>query len=566
MAGIQLTGLASGLDWQTLIQQMADAERTPQTNLKTQQTTINNENNAYGTLKTELGVLQNNLTTLKDPTLYDSRTSSVSDTSVASSTVASGASIGTYAFDITQLATAAQRTGTSNIAGPLTSSNPLTTAGFSTDITAGTFTVNGSQVTIATSDTLDAVFAKISAATSGAVTGKVSNDKIVLTSTDSTKEIILGSATDSSNFLQVAKLYNNGTGSVTSTNALGGVLLNAALQNSNLSLPVINGTSGTNGMGEFKVNGVSITYDSAVDSMNDVLTRINNSTAGVTASYDSINDRFQLTSKATGDINIALQNVSGNFLTATGLAASTLTHGNNLLYTLNGGDQLVSQSNTITDASSGVTGLSLSVAIKGQANVTVASDNATISSAINGFISQYNRVQSLITTDTASTTDSSGVVTAGILASDGDATDLGESLRSQVFTQLSGLTGSINHLADLGIQTNGTDNTLTLSDSTALDSALSNNLSSVKDFFTNSTSGLAVTLNSFVDRTIGDSGTVTQKQTDLAKQSTDIDTQVANMEKLVQDDIAHWTTEFTAMESAQQAFNQQSAYLTKQFP
>jgi len=561
MAGIQLTGLVSGLDWNSLIQQLATAERTPQTKLRTEQSTLANQNNAYSSLKTEMGVLQNDLKALADPTLYDSRTSSVSDSSVASATVAKGASIGTYAFDVTHLATAAQRSGTANIAGPLTSSNPLTTAGFSTDISAGTFTVNGSQVTIATTDTLDAVFAKISAATSGAVTGKVSSDdKIVLSSTDPTKEIILGSATDSSNFLQVGKLYNNGTGSVTSTNAMGGVLLNATLAQSNLATPILSGK------GQFTINGVAINYDSSVDSVNSVMTQINNSSAGVTASYDPINDRFQLTSKSTGDINIAMQNVSGNFLKATGLDTSALTHGQNLLYTVNGGDPLQSQSNTITDASSGITGLSLSMVNSGKVTVTVASDNASISSAINSFVSQYNTVQSLITTDTASTTDSSGVVTAGILASDGDANDLGESLRSQVFAQLSGLTGSVNQLSDLGIQTNGNDNTLSVTDSSAMASAISNNLSSVKDFFTNPTTGLAITMNGFVDRTIGDNGTVTQKQTDLTKQSTDIDTQVAQMETVVQSDIAHWTSEFTAMETAQQTINQQSAYLTKQFP
>src|SRR5690349_10745782 len=106
MAGIQLTGLASGLDWQSLIQQLAQAERTPQTTLKTQQSTINQRNQAYGSIKTEMGVLQNKLTALKDPTLYDSRTSSVSDTSISNSSVVSGASIGTYSFNVTQLATA----------------------------------------------------------------------------------------------------------------------------------------------------------------------------------------------------------------------------------------------------------------------------------------------------------------------------------------------------------------------------------------------------------------------------------------------------------------------------
>ena len=53
---------------------------------------------------------------------------------------------------------------------------------------------------------------------------------------------------------------------------------------------------------------------------------------GVTASYDSINDRMVLANRTTGDIGIAMEDVSGNFLAATGVTAGTLERGKNLLY------------------------------------------------------------------------------------------------------------------------------------------------------------------------------------------------------------------------------------------
>jgi flagellar hook-associated protein 2 len=517
---------------------------------------------------TELGTLQTNMTTLADPTLYDSRTSSVSDPAVASATVAAGASIGTYTFDITQLATASKRVGASNVGGTLNTSNPLTTAGFATDVTAGTFSVNGQQVNIATTDSLDAVFTKISDATGGTVTASYdsTNDKIVL---NSSSEIVLSSATDTSNFLQVAKLNNNGGNSVTSSNALGGVISDTTIAQSNLSTPVTNGTPGP---GQFKINGVAITYDVNTDSIANVLARINNSTAGVTASYDATNDRFQLTSKSTGDMNIAVEEDSGNFLTATGLSTtgstpSTLVHGKNLLYTVNGGDQLVSQSNTITSDSSGIAGLSLTVLTNNStASVSIASDNSKIESAVSDFVNQYNRVQSLITTDTASTTSSTGVVTAGILASDHDASSLAESLRTLVFSPVSGLSGTLSHLADLGIQTDGNDNNLTMADTTTLDAELNTNLNSVKDLFSNSTNGIATQVNGFITRAIGDNGSIVQKQTNLTKQSTDIDTQVAALETKITNDTNHWDTEFQAMEQAESTINNNLAYLNRQFP
>lgn len=563
---LSLSGLASGLDWKSLVQQLAQAERAPETQMRADQTKINNANNAYGSIKTELSVLQSRVTTLQDTSLYDSRTTASSDTTVASATASAGAANGTYAFTITQLATASKRTGTADVGKALSSSADVSgvtlgTAGFATVITEGTITVNGQQIAIAKTDTLQDVFDRIATATGNAVTASYdpATDKIKLTGTG---EVVLGSATDTSNFLQVAKLYNNGTNSISSSGALGSVTLTGTMANSNLATAVSDGGSGA---GEFKINGVSISYNATTDSMANVLARINSSAAGVTAAYDVVNDRFTLTSKSTGDMDITMADVTGNFLTATGLSGSTLTHGKNLLYTINGGAQQVSQSNTISDASSGVSGLSITAVNQGTTTVSVATDTNAIKTAITSFIDQYNRVQSLIDTNTASSTDANGVVTAGTLASDGDANDIAATLRRTVFSQISGLTGTINHLADLGIQTSGNDNSLTLSDSTQLDAALSSNLDSVKQLFTDPTNGIMVGLSGYLDRTIGENGNLIAKQNSLTKQASDIDTQVANLEKQISSDSDHWTSEFVSMETTQQQLNQQLSYLTKQF-
>ena len=84
--------------------------------------------------------------------------------------------------------------------------------------------------------------------------------------------------------------------------------------------------------------------------------------------------------------------------------------------------------------------------------------------------------------------------------------------------------------------------------------------------YENETSGIAVSMNSLLERTIGENGSIVQKQTNLTKQAGDIDTQIADMEKLVQTDIDHWKAQFVAMEQAQQTINQQLSYLNRQFP
>jgi flagellar hook-associated protein 2 len=565
MADLSLSGLASGFDWKSVVDQLTQIARTPEQRLRIDQNKILQRNNAYGSISTQMQVVKNHLDDLNDPTLFGARTAQVGDSTIASATADSDTALGTYTFNFTQLATAAARQGTSNAGAALNSSNDvsglvLSNAAFASPITAGTITVNNKQITIDTSDTLKGVFDKISAATGGSVTGAydASTDKITLSSAST---ITLGSATDTSNFLNAAQLGNNGTGTVTSRNTLGVVKQSGALNAANLTTAI---TDGGSGAGEFKINGVSISFSASSDSVSDVLKRINDSAAGVTATYDSVNDRFTLTNKTTGDIGIAIEDVTGNFLPATGISGGTLNRGKDLLYTINGGGQLVSHSNIITSDSSGLTGLSVTALKEGSSTtITVGADTTKMKKAITDFISEYNRAQSLIDSTTASSTDANGKVTAGLLAGESDAYSMASGLRSHLS---GGGTGPIKFLADLGIDGSGTDNTLTLSDASKLDDALANNLSAVKDFFTNSTTGLATKLASYVDKiTDTDTGLLKTKQDNLTKQSTTIDTQVSSMEKMVLANKDRLTAGFVAMETAQAKVNQQLQFLQKRF-
>lgn len=560
-----LSGLVSGLDWKTLVDQLADAERTPQKRLRTEQSTISLQNSAYASIQTELKLLQSRVDELSTLSLYDSRLSNSSSATTASAAATAGTALGSYTFNITQLATAAKQLGTAGAGSSLSATNDvsglvLSDAAFATAVTAGSITVNGKRITIATTDTLQDVFTAINTATNGEVTASydAATDRI---SFSSASPIVLGSATDSSNFLAVARLNNNGTGTVTSTSQLGVVKQSAALSAANLTTPILDGGSGT---GEFRINGVSITF-ATTDTMAAVLKRINDSDAGVTANYDTVNDRFVLANKTTGDIGVALEDVSGNFLAATGLATGTLSRGQNLLYTVDGGGQLSSQSNTITEASSSIAGLSVSALAVGSTTVSVTSDTAAVKTAITDFITQFNKVQSIIDTQTASSTDSDGKVSAGILASEGDADEIATRLRRMVTGEVAGLTSVLNQLEDLGIVTNGNDNKIELDDESKLDAALTNNLTKVKSLFTDSTNGILSKLKTYLEAVVGDEGSLIKKQENNTKQSTNIDTQVADLERIVQANRERMIASFVAMESAQAQINQQLSYLQGQF-
>jgi len=296
-----------------------------------------------------------------------------------------------------------------------------------------------------------------------------------------------------------------------------------------------------------------------------VLSSINGSGAGVTATYDSINNRFLLTNNTTGDVGISAQDVTGNFLTATGLATGTLQHGTNLLYTLNGGSQqLVSQSNTITPASSSIGGLSVTALQKGTATMSVTSDTSSVTSAIQQFVTDYNSVQSFISAQQLVTTASNGTVTPGTLTADQTSAQLSTSLRSFMSTAVSSLSGNVvSMLSDLGITSNGKNNTLSVN-TTTLDNAVTGNLSAVNTLFNDPTNGIATKLNNFLTNAIGINGTITNHQASLTQQSTNLSTQISNLNKKISTDEAQWTTEFQAMEQVDSQTNQELTYLSEQ--
>jgi len=561
-----ISGLSSGFNWQTVVNELVALDEIPEQQLQTQQTTLQQQNTALAGIKSALTTLQTDISNLADPGFFGARVATPSNATLASATAAQSAGIGTYGFDVTQLATTAALNGAAGVSVPLSPTNDvsgltLSTAPFATPVTAGTFTVNGQQVTIAASDTLQDVFNKLSAATVGSVTAAYSSttDKITLSSSS---EIVLGSATDTSNFLQAAGLNNDGKGAITSATALGSVNVTNSLAQSNLATAVSDGGSGK---GAFTINGVTINFNASSDSINDVLNRINQSGAGVNASYDPITNRFTLTDQNTGDIGIAVQDVTGNFLAATGLANGTLQHGQNLLYTVNGGPTLSSQTNTISAASSGITGLSLTALGTGPFTVNVAADTSTIASAITAFVNQYNTVQSLIDTQTAPSTDSTGTTTPGLLEGDNVVYSLNQTLRQMVNAPVSGLSGAIQQLANLGFQSNGNNDSLSTTDTTTLDNALATNLAGVQALFTNATTGLAVQLNTYLTQAVSDTGGLATEESSLTQQGQGITTQINHIQAQAQADQTKYTNEFVAMETAESTINAQMAYLDSAF-
>lgn len=564
-------GTYGSFDWQTMVTQLIQADSAPVTALQAQVTTNQSQITALTSLQTDFTQLQTDSLALSNPTLFTSRTVASSDPSW-NATAASGTAVGTYSIAISHLATASSRLGSQNIAAPLSSTTnvsslTLATLPVATPITAGTFTVNGQTVTIALTDSLQNAFDKINAATGGAVTASYNpaTDGITLANTNPSDPtpIVLGAVNDSSNFLQVMQLANNGTNSISSANPLGAVSLSAPLAGANLKT-AITAVDGS-GNGSFSVNGVSIAYNINTDSLATVISRINASSAGVTASYNTTTNSVVLTNNSTGNIGLGANDVATSpqigLLGALGLTTtSTLQQGQNALFTVNGGAPISSASNTFSSATLGIPGLTVTAGTATTQTISVAPNATAMTSAIQQFVTDYNTIQSAISTDTTITTGANGKPVTAVLSNNPDIANLSSNLESTIFATVPGLTGTVKQLADLGLDFDA-NGQLSVTNTATLENALTNQGAAVSAFFTQPTTGMANSVYNYLTNVLSPSGPLAVDSSTLTSSNTTLNTQITTLQAQLAQEQANLTTAFQAMQNAQTTAQSQLNYL-----
>lgn len=560
---LQVAGLASGFDWKSFVDQIMELERAPAARLEVEKSINSQKVTQLSTLGNRLTALQASVTGLQSSGLFGTRTAkSSADTGAWSASAATDTATGAYKIAVTQLATAANITGASDIgsalnpAGDDVSGLTIASLPIGQAITAGEFSVNGSKVTVALTDSLQDVFDAISTATGGDVTASYDHttDKISLTSAGG--EVMLGAANDTSNLLRALKLGNNGTNTVTSSAKLGTVTTAAFLSNANLGT-AITAVDGA-GAGAFSINGVNIDYNVNTDTLSAVLKRINDSDAGVSAAYDAASDRVVLTNTSTGDLGISVSEAAGGLLGALGVTSgTTFNRGQNAEFTLNDGDTLWSASNTLDSSAHGISGLSVTASSVATQTITVAADTATMRGKIEKFVEDFNAVQSFLETVTRVSTDSKGKVTAAVLSGNREIQEWGRSLRSLAFGSISGLTG-ITRLNDLGLDFKSGTNELEIENGAKLDKALADSGAEVSAFFSTETTGLAAKFGSFLENV---TELNTGQQERLNKSNTGLDDQIAAIERRLEQQRVVLESAFIEMENAQSKIKQQQSAL-----
>lgn len=302
---------------------------------------------------------------------------------------------------------------------------------------------------------------------------------------------------------------------------------------------------------------------------------INKASAGITATIinDGTADRLVLTSNTTGlagAITVAapttnndgtrrLTDLIGGNLTTTQAAADAVLTVNGLTITRS--------SNTISDAIDGVT-------IKLQkepsqtlpitpltAKLTVAQNTSSITTAINAFVKAYNDAMGQIKSMTAYDAANKK---ASVLTGDSTARSIQAQLSGLLGTSVSGLTGGIARLSDVGIGIQK-DGTLAF-DSSKLTTALSDK-KDVASLFTQTTSGnqgIAVRFSNMLDGILGAKGLIASRTDGISTTIKDMQKRAeAFQDRLIQIE-SRYRKQFSALDSLISSMNQTSSYLSQQ--
>jgi len=525
-------------------------EQRPLTSLNTKKTSLNGSLNIYTDLNTKLSDLLSvakDLASTSTTSIYNSRTSSSGDETKITVSAGANAATGTYQIRVKQLATGStaqstaklntkySTTSTSKVApgtGVIDVSKSFSSAGFAST-PDGTVTINGQPFTLSSYSTvqafMDAVNSDVTA--NANIYYNSTEDKFYIEQKSTSTNLVISETPDTSGngFFTQAKIT---TGTYTTNNT--GIQSNVLLYKANFDTALLSTDSGS-----FKINGITITWDADTDSLDSVISRINSSTANVTAYYDNSLDKMVIKSKGTGSTDkIYIEDTSGFLNTRLKLTLGYSNPGTNALFTINSADsndEISKSANTFT-----INGTTYTLKNTNVTNytdtthttITVKQDTSTIQSKITGFLDKFNSTIEYIKNKSSVDTSTK---TRGPLAGNATFTSLRSQLLEKLSGQVTGLTaGNPDYLNEIGI-TFDSSLKASLSDTAKFNSVITSNSKSVEDLF-NSTNGIAnkiqTLLTPFVESTSSTRGSIIyETKTTINKQITDINTRISRMEE-----------------------------------
>lgn len=296
---ISSLGIGSGLDANSIVQQLVALQRQPIADLQTAASKIQTKISAFGQIQSAVSTLQTAAQKLTNPATWSATTATSSDTTSVSATTSTGAVPGIYNVQVTALA-ASQSVASKNVLPSATSTMGSGILHIDVGSWSGaTFTAKPGttrvDVTIAATDTLSDIQAKINSSNAGITAS-------IVTDASGARLVMQSTATGATNGFRTTVADNDGVN--TDISGISGLAYDPGSATAGTALTQSAADASAT------INGVAVTSPS--NTLGNVISGINLNLSKVTTSPVAINVAQDNTSisKAITDFATAYSSLS----------------------------------------------------------------------------------------------------------------------------------------------------------------------------------------------------------------------------------------------------------------
>lgn len=396
---LRLSGLATGMDTDSIIDQLMSVERIPLDKLYQKKQLSEWKRDAYRDITSLINSFKSDYFDILKPssnmrsnTIYNKYTTNSSDTSVIMATAGAGLTAVSHKIVVNSIATASQAVSTGRVSSALKGGS-IEAFEITDENNSFKLTVNGVTKTITLDNgNYDDAASIVGNGSDGLLSQKVkeafSNIDVVVDG----DSIRFTSAVES-DAISVSSGTKNVLGNLGFTSgASNRIKLNETLET--ISDKLSGGAITFDEDGNFKltINGKDI-YGNKTESLSSLINRINSSEANVTMVYSSLSDTFTLTSKSTGEGKMSISDNGSGFFTAAGLA--DISSGTNASIEIDG---IAANRATNTFTVDGVTYNLLKADPGVEKTVSFVQDVDATFNSIKSFVDKYNELLAKLNT------------------------------------------------------------------------------------------------------------------------------------------------------------------------
>ncbi len=493
-SGIGLA-MPSGLDDSTIISELVSVQQQQVTTVQNEVSADQTEISAYGQVQSDLQSISSAASAVASAGSFDVFSSTSSNADAVTITGGNGSTAGQYNVGVYNLASSETMISSDGLISSETAS--LSSQG----ISVGKISVEGVDINVSSTDTIQDLANNINSATQADGSPLDVTASVVQVAASDYRLVLSSNNPGSSGiaYQDVSGSTLENLGIITDANGDKGNV-NQVVQSSddiadawnNLATGGAVQITGTDHNG----NAVSTTFTKdAGETLANFLSRITSAYNGTVTATTNADGDLVLTDAITGNSDLAMNTLSlgGTDHTMTVTqggenGAGVLTAGTNSYYSIDGMD-MNSDTNSVSGFQPGTT-ISLNATSAQPVTVGLSLDTATIEQNVEAVLTAYNSLLSFVNSATAvattSTSAESGSTTStqgGPLPGDMTAKGIVASIDSIFESEGGMLSGSLNSLADIGIQTDPNSGQLSLDEST-FQTAMQNNPSAVENLFT----------------------------------------------------------------------------------